>query len=75
MDPQQGKQAAQADARDTVGDIHLNEGFLPVCSRRSKYILMIQPKGPGYADHKGKKLRNQKVKTGKQAQLSQAPQQ
>ena len=73
MYPQQRKQAAQTDACDAVSNIHLNQRFLPGRTRCTEYILTIKPKGPANADHKGEKLRDQKVKAGKQAQQLQTP--
>ena len=67
MDPKQRKKAAQTNARDTIGNIDLNKGFLPGRTRCTEYIAPVEEKCPGYADHKSEKLGNQKIKAGKQA--------
>ena len=74
INPQQGKQTAQANARKAVGDIHFKKWLLPGRTRSTEDIAAVEPKSPCYTDYKATEQGNQKIDTGKQPQCLQAPQ-
>ena len=74
MDPQKGKEAAQADSRDTVNHIDFHEGFFPWCPGCTEHIAPIKEEGPGHTEDKAEKQGHQEINTGKPPQALQTPQ-